>query len=90
MTNNIYVFYNRLSKRYGDVFCAPTDDFASNFVSKAMSAPNSSLIANEVEVCRIACVDIERGTVIAESAPVRIDILPSVTVDKLCTPATPD
>lgn len=86
MKNNIYVFYNRLSKRYGDVFCAPTDEFASNLVSRAMAAPNSNLILNETEVCRIASVDIELGVVTAETAPVRIDItLPSNSVDNLCT-----
>lgn len=87
MRNNIYVFYNRLSKRYGDVFCAPTDEFASNLVSKAMAAPNSTLVFSETEVCRIASVDIELGVVTAEVAPVRIDVSSSSSVDNLCTPS---
>lgn len=91
MKNNIYVFYNRLSKRYGDVFCAPTDEFASNLVTKAASTPNSGLNLAETEVCRIASVDIELGVVTAETAPVRIDVTyPAVPIDSLCTESNPN
>lgn len=88
MKNNIYVLYNNLSKRYGDVICSPTDEFCRQVVQKGLSSPDINLL--EYELCRIGSIDIETGVLESFGAPVRIDWLVSVhqdttSVDKMCT-----
>lgn len=71
MTNNIYVFYNTLSRRYGDVIAYPSDDFAKARISNSVKA--GKLDISELELCRVATIDISTG-VITPCAPLRIDI----------------
>lgn len=87
MKNNVYVLYNTLSKRYGDVFCSPTDEFASRQIAYMFVNKSSNLIRGETELCRVGSIDIETGVVDALTAPVRIDIpnSPDVDIDKACT-----
>lgn len=71
MTNQIYTFYNRLSKRYGDCFAYPSDEFCQARINELVQAGKVSL--DEIEICRIGAYDIETG-VISPIAPVRIDV----------------
>lgn len=68
MENNIYVVYNTLSKRYGDVVAYPTDSFALARLQPVLSR-NGDL--KEFELCRVGVVDVETG-VLTPSNPVRI------------------
>lgn len=89
MKNNLYVVYNNLSRRYGDVFCSPTDEFAGRQMANVFNSPNSVYTREETEVCRVGVIDIESGVVIACDAPVRIDIPTSslFNIDNACTPS---
>lgn len=69
MTNNVYVVYNTLSKRYGDVVAYPSDSFALARLQPALSANGSQL--SEFELCRVGTIDIESG-VLSPINPVRI------------------
>lgn len=86
MKNNVYVLYNVLSKRYGDVFCSPTDEFAARQIAYMFANNSSNFIRGETELCRVGSIDIENGVVDALSAPVRIDIpnSPDIDIDKAC------
>lgn len=68
MVNNVYVVYNTLSKRYGDVVAYPSDSFAIARLQKPLSASGD---LSEFELCRVGSVDVETG-VITPSAPVRV------------------
>lgn len=68
MENNVYVVYNTLSKRYGDVCAYPTDAFALARLQPVLSR-NGDL--KEFELCRVGVVDVESG-VLTPSNPVRI------------------
>lgn len=88
MKNNLYTFYNKLSLRYGDVRCFPTDSFASMAIYKIAKNPQSNLDLSEIEVCRIGSIDVETGVITPEVAPVRIEIsTDNVSVDDLCSPS---
>lgn len=90
MTNNLYVVYNKLSKRYGDVFCSPTNEFAGRQMAQIFSNPaNTAYIREEIEVCCVGSINIETGIINAASAPVRIDIpdTPRVDIDSACVPS---
>lgn len=90
MKNNVYVFYNNLSRRYGDVFCAPTDEFAGRQIALMFSNPNCTVRREETEVCRVGTIDVECGVMIASDAPIRIDIpsdVSKVNIDSQCTPS---
>lgn len=67
MKNYLYVFYNNLSKRYGDVICFPSDSFMLHKVQP--SIPKDDL--ETIEVCRVGSIDILTGEVTSE-LPVRI------------------
>lgn len=86
MKNNVYVLYNTLSKRYGDVFCSPTDEFASRQIAYMFVNNSSNFIRGETELCRVGTIDIENGVVDALEAPVRVDIpdSPNINIDKAC------
>lgn len=90
MKNNLYVLYNNLSKRYGDVFCSPTDEFASRQLAQLFNHQSGGLTRGETELCRVGAIDIEDGVVIALNAPVRIDVplSDSLDIDKACTPSS--
>lgn len=68
MVNNVYVVYNTLSKRYGDVVAYPSDSFALARLQKILSAQSD---LSEFELCRIGSIDVESG-VLSPAAPVRI------------------
>ncbi len=90
MKNNVYVFYNNLSRRYGDVFCAPTDEFAGRQIALMFQNPNCTVRREETEVCRVGTIDVETGVVISSDAPIRIDIpfdKSKVNIDAQCTPS---
>lgn len=89
MKNNLYVFYNRLTRRYGDVLCSPTDEYVGYQIANLFANPNSQVRREETELCRIGTIDIETGVVTASDAPIRIDIPENIDrdVDKMCTPS---
>lgn len=68
MLNNVYVVYNTLSKRYGDVVAYPTDSFALARLQKVLSQQSD---LSEFELCRVGSIDVDSG-VIEPCAPVRI------------------
>lgn len=67
MKNFIYVFYNNLSKRYGNIVCFPSDGFALARVQPTI--PKEEL--SEIELCRVGSIDVNTGIVESEP-PVRI------------------
>lgn len=69
MKNNIYVLYNRLSNRYGDVISFASDAFAVARIQPTLEK-NGQLEENEL--CRVGKIDIENGTIETEQAPIRI------------------
>lgn len=69
MENRVYVVYNTLSKRYGDVVAYPSDAFALARLQPALSANGAKL--SEFELCRVGSIDVESG-VLTPSSPVRI------------------
>lgn len=70
MKNKLYVFYNTLSCRYGNVVSFPSDALASRDVATALKdSPDKDVL----ELCRIGDIDIETG--IADVyAPVRVHV----------------
>lgn len=89
MKNNLYVFYNKLSHRYGDVICSPSDDYVAHQIDLMFQNPQCVVRREETELCRVGTIDIETGVVIAADAPIRIDIPNSfqTNVDSMCTPS---
>lgn len=81
MLNNLYVVYNKLSQRYGDCYCFASDALA---VRRLPMAPMYQGVIDEIEICRVASIDIETGSVTPE-APVRIAIPDDVIA--ACKPA---
>ncbi|QCS36792.1 hypothetical protein [Tortoise microvirus 104] len=71
MHNNIYIIYNVLSKRYGDVVAYPSDAFAARRLSEVYKDHPEHL--KEMELCRIGSVSIETG-VVTPHDPIRIDL----------------
>lgn len=67
MKNYLYVFYNTLSKRYGDVVAYPSDGFMLHVVQPKI--PKEEL--EVLEVCRVGSIDIETG-IMSTEPPVRI------------------
>lgn len=70
MENRIYCIYNKLSQRYGDCYCFASDALA---VRRLPMAPMYKGVIDEIEICRVASIDIETGLVTSEP-PVRIAI----------------
>lgn len=66
MENRLYVIYNTLSQRYGDVCAYPSDGFAVARIQPAIGD-----FVKESELCRIGSIDVETGVVHTEP-PVRI------------------
>lgn len=87
MKNRVYVLYNTLSRRYGDVFCCPTDEFAARQVAQIFDNSNSGYRRDEIEVCRVGDIDVETGVVYPSDAPIRIDIpvTSKLNIDSACT-----
>ena len=71
MKNNVYVIYNKLSCRYGDVQAYPTDSFAVTRIREIFASQHFDI--SEVELCRVGTIDIETG-VVDGSNPVRVDM----------------
>lgn len=82
MKNNLYVIYNTLSKRYGDVIASPTDEYCRQVVQRGLMS-NKDINLLEYELCRVGSVDVETGVVESFGAPVRIDWLASVEKDEI-------
>ncbi|QCS37011.1 hypothetical protein [Tortoise microvirus 41] len=69
MKNNIYVLYNTLSTRYGDVCTFPSDAYA---IQRIKESVKPELLA-EIELCNVGFIDIDSG-IIEPHAPVRISM----------------
>lgn len=67
MKNKVYVFYNNLSGRYGEVVAFPSDGFAVARVQPTIQKDQ----LEEVQLCRIGSIDVETGELKTEP-PVRI------------------
>lgn len=67
MENNVYVLYNKLSQRYGDVVAYPTDAFALARLQQTLRGQLS-----EYELCKIGSISVETGT-IKPQPPLRIN-----------------
>lgn len=67
MKNCVFVLYNKLSQRYGDVFCYPTEAFAVNALVKGLDSSK----LEEHELCLIGKIDISSG-ILETHAPVRV------------------
>lgn len=79
MKNNVYVLYNTLSCRYGDVMCYPSDGFAVKRITETLKSD----VLKELELCRIGTIDIDTG-VLNSCAPVRIawpEVTPSLPLN---------
>lgn len=82
MTNNLYVVYDNLGKRYGQCYAFPSDGYALVELRPAFSVTNrqtgqldeirTKSNLSRYEVCNVGTIDIETG-VIKSSAPVRLD-----------------
>lgn len=59
MNNNVYVLYNTLSKRYGEVMAFPSDSFALKRIMETLTPDKLS----EFELCRIGSIGLETGVV---------------------------
>lgn len=70
MVNRIYVLYNKLSARYGDVTSFATDAMAVKSVSEVL---NKQGFADEFNLYRIGTLDIETGETVA-NAPVLVPL----------------
>lgn len=64
MCNNVYVLYNTLSKRYGDVFATASDGMAEKNTRLAMQHAGNDL--NDFELCRVGKIEIESGNITTE------------------------
>lgn len=89
MKNNIYVLYNNLSKRYGDVISSPTDEYCRQKIQNSLMS-NKDINLLEYELCRIGSINIETGVLESFGAPVRIDWLVNsnnseLNIDKMST-----
>lgn len=89
MKNNLYVIYNNLSKRYGDVIASPTDEYCRQVVQRGLTS-NQDVNLLEYELCRVGSINVETGVIESFGAPVRIDWVVGVTnskidVDKMST-----
>ena len=72
MKNNIYILFNKIALRYGDVINYPTDQFAVNRLKKIMENPDSGILREETMLFRIGSVDLENGFLTTENSPVPI------------------
>lgn len=89
MKNNLYVIYNNLSKRYGDVIASPTDEYCRQVVQRSLTS-NQDINLLEYELCRVGSIDVETGVIESFGAPIRIDWLVNleknnINVDKIST-----
>lgn len=69
MKNCVFVLYNKLSQRYGDVFCYPTEAFAVNALCKGLDSSK----LEEHELCLIGKIDISSG-MLETFPPVRVPL----------------
>ncbi|QCS36034.1 nonstructural protein [Capybara microvirus Cap1_SP_95] len=87
MKNFIYCFYNKLSRRYGDVMCYPSDEYASAQIARIASNPQSNLdFVNELELCKVASIDIDSGA-ITPVAPVRVEVKSPKHIEEVASEA---
>lgn len=69
MKNNIYTLFNGLTLRYEGTFESPTDACASVTLQRQMGKHPDY---EKLELCRVASIDIEKGLVVPETTPIRI------------------
>lgn len=82
MLNNVYVVYNNLTLRYGDVLAFPSDKYAIKRVLSNIDKVNLEETIQEIELCRIGTINIESGELIAHS-PIRIGWEAPKNIDEL-------
>lgn len=69
MVNQIYVIYNKLSNRYGNVFSFETDAICRS----RLGSKEAKFNHDELEVCKVGTIDISTG-VVESLPPERIEI----------------
>lgn len=69
MVNGLFVMYNTLSCRYGDVTAYPSPAYAAQRIKEVFRQNPESL--DEYELCQVGTIDIDTG-VVNPVAPVRI------------------
>lgn len=77
MNNNVYALYNRLSCRYGDVMCYPSDSFAIKRVQEILK---NNL--DEFELVRIGMISVESGK-LTVTEPAHVNIQQAVSIDDM-------
>lgn len=74
MINNIYSLKNILSGRFNDIFEYPTDNYAKARVEEIAKAHPEAIKIDEVELYRLAAIDVETGKITSFEEPVRIEL----------------
>lgn len=62
MENKLYVVYNTLSQRYGDVTAFPSDAYALARLQPVLARQGD---LSEFELCRVGSISVENGTITA-------------------------
>lgn len=70
MKNNLYVIYDTLSQRYGQVFSSPTDATAIRYFNGYCASVNGYQ-QGDSELCRCGTIGVADGVVVG-SSPVRV------------------
>lgn len=63
MKNFLYVLFNTLACRYGDVLTYPTDGFAISRIKKIAADPQSGLNISEQLLFKVGTIDLITGKV---------------------------
>lgn len=63
MKNFLYVLFNTLACRYGDVLTYPTDGFAVSRIKKIASDPQSGININEQLLYKVGTIDLVTGKI---------------------------
>lgn len=82
MVNRIYVLYNKLSARYGDVTSFPTDAMAVRTISQVLQKQG---FADEFALYKVGQIDVETGECVANApALVPLEVVESaVPIDSI-------
>lgn len=72
MKNNVYVVYDSVGLRYGQMYAFPTDGFAQlELRPMLLGRDNNVSNLKRYEICRVGEIDIETG-VLTPCSPVRL------------------
>lgn len=72
MKNNVYVVYDSIGLRYGQMYAFPTDGFAQlELRPMLLGRDNNQANLKRYEICRVGEIDIENG-ILSPCAPVRL------------------